>query len=249
VFLRCTLEHRTRAKARAAYSYNSINGGLSNGRRRVQCWARPTVHALYKAEASCMYKLQAVEGKCSQVTLEWFLAQITYSMTRFVALGPRKLRVKDVHVWKSIATEIPDLKGRAESRLVVIWFTVCSMLKWPNSKISELEKQVQLLATVVNTRGQSTIGSFSASSEPQISGNSIETSSHPAISSWQRSQDSQVEGCHSLATVPAALSSTSARTAAITSPEHALVRPLAIIPRQIETLQLKPDEINHLFEM
>jgi len=36
-------------------------------------------------------------------------------MTRFVALGPRKLRVKDVHVWKSIATEIPDLKGRAEA--------------------------------------------------------------------------------------------------------------------------------------
>jgi len=228
---------------------NSINGGLSNGRPRVQYWARPTVHALYKAEASCMYKLQAVEGNCSQVTLEWSLAQTTYSNDQVRCIGSEKASCERCTRLEIDCNRDPGFKRTSRSRLVVIWFTVCSMLKWPNSKISELEKQVQLLATVVNTRGQSTIGSFSASSEPQISGNSIETSSHPAISSWQRSRDSQVEGVHSLATFPAALSSTSAHTAAITSPEHALVRPLAIIPRQIETLQLKADEIDHLFEM
>ena len=136
-----------------------------------------------------------------------------------------------------------------QSRLVVILFRFFSLLKWPTSKISELEKQVQLLATVVNTRGQSAISSFSPSFGPQISGNSVETSSNTANNSWQRSQSSQVEGVHAHATLPAALSSTSAHAAAITSPDLALIRPLAIIPWQIETLQLKTDQIDHLFEM
>jgi hypothetical protein len=83
-----------------------------------------------------------------------------------------------MHTFGNRLQQDPGFKRTSKSRLVVTLFRLCNLLKWPTSKISELEKQVQLLATVVNTRGQSAISSFSPSFGPQIMAT---PSRHPQI--------------------------------------------------------------------
>jgi hypothetical protein len=128
-----------------------------------------------------------------------------------------------------------------------------NLLKCLISKIAELEKQVQLLASVVNTSGQLT--SIPTPSLPsarfgnQLSQNSAESRPNLAGNSWQVTRDTQVQSDHFLANVPAAVSSTLASQTPHASPEHTLVRPPATMPRMIETLQLSADQIDTLFQL
>jgi hypothetical protein len=130
---------------------------------------------------------------------------------------------------------------------------LCALLNCLHRKIAELEKQVQLLASVVNTRGQSTTIPTppcpATSFGTQITGDFAAALSDPASNGWQGPRDPPNERNHSLATFPTALSPVLTHTTPITSPEHIIVRPPAIMPRTIETLQLSPNQIDSLFQM
>jgi hypothetical protein len=143
-----------------------------------------------------------------------------------------------------IATETPNSKERAKAGWFFLRCIFYGLLKCLISKIAELEKQVQLLASVVNTRGQRTsiLTPFPATSlGNQLSGE--------FGNGWQAPRDPQVERDHLLANVPAAVSSTQASQTPHTSPEHTLVRPSAIMPRMIETVQLSSGQIGTLFQL
>lgn len=144
-------------------------------------------------------------------------------------------------------------KQKPVSPLMLLEYVCYGLLKCLISKIAELEKQVQLLASVVNTRGPTTsipTSSFPATSfGNHLSGQLAERGSDLISNGLQASQDSQVKNAHFLANVPAAVSATLTSQSSLSSPEQNLVRPPAIMPRRIEVLQLGADQIDTLFQL
>jgi hypothetical protein len=129
------------------------------------------------------------------------------------------------------------------------------------SKIAELEKQVQLLASAVNTRGQAASNLQNYPSHTVLS-NDIQSTggAHdnlagpiPGIQSiaWQRPLQPQRPTDRSVPNVASVLPSIPDPPTidnALDFSENSLVRPLATMSRTIETLQLSTIQIDDLFQ-
>jgi hypothetical protein len=149
----------------------------------------------------------------------------------------------------------------SKNRYVKYHSTEFWLLSCLASKIAELEKQVQLLASAVNTRGQAASNLQNYPSHPVLS-NDIQSTGGvhndlagpiPEIQSntWQRPPQPQRQTDHSLPNVASVLPSirgTPTIDTALDFSENSLVRPSATMPRTIETLQLSAIQIDDLFQ-